>query len=262
MADLKVLDKFFEDKTFINGERLSVADLAFVSSVKYLYEKALNNKDKSGYSNFNRYYNTVINQPEFKKVANLELYKSEPAKPAAPAQSGADIMDALEKAQSKPKDPFTLLPATTFDFDDYKRNFSNNPPEVYLPYFWEKFDAENCSIWLCDYKYNDELGLVFMSSNLIRGALQRLDKARKQSFGSMCVFGEDNKNAIAGLWVWRGQDLMFKLSDDWQVDYESYEWKKLDPKSDETKQLVDQFFKQDDNMMYKGMKLADAKIFK
>lgn len=263
MADLQALDKFFEDKTFINGHRLSVADLAFVSSVKYLYEKALGNKSKSTYKNFNRYYNTVINQPSFKNVANLELFKKEAAAPqAAAAPSGADLMDALEKAQSKPKDPFTTLPATKFDFDDFKRSFSNNPPEVYLPYFWEKFDSENCSIWTCDYKFNEELGLVFMSSNLVRGALQRLDKARKQSFGSMVVFGEDNSNIISGLWVWRGQDLMFNLTEDWQVDYESYDWKKLDPKSDETKKLVDLFFKQDDGAVYKGKKLADAKIFK
>lgn len=260
MADLKELDKFFEDKTFINGERLSVADFAFVSSVKHVYEKELGNQSKAMYTNFNRYYNTITNQPDFKNLANLELFKK--SSPQPPTQSGADLMDALEKAESKPKDPFAVLPKTTFDFDDYKRMFSNNPPEKYLPYFWEKFDAENCSIWLCDYKYNEDLNLVFMSSNLVRGALQRLDKARKQSFGSMVVFGEDKSNLIAGLWVWRGQDLMFKLTEDWQVDYESYDWKKLDPKSEETKKLVELFFKQDAETVYKGKKLADGKIFK
>lgn len=263
MATLQALDKFFEDKTFINGERLTVADLAFVSSVKYVYEKALGDQSKAAYRNFNRYYNTVINQPEFKKVASLELYKTKAsAAPTATEPSGADILDAIEKQQSKPKDPFAVLPATIFDFDDFKRRYSNNPPEDYLPYFWEKFDPENCSIWLCDYKYNDELGLAFMSSNLVRGALQRLDKARKQSFGSMVVFGEDHSNIIAGLWVWRGQDLMFNLTEDWQVDYESYDWKKLDPKSEETKKLVELFFKQSDDSVYKGKKYNDGKIFK
>lgn len=262
-ATLKALDKFFEDKTFINGERLTVADLAFISSAKYVYEKALNNASRSEYKNFNRYYNTVINQPEFKNVANLELFKAQQQAPSASSQqASADLLEQLEKAEAKPKDPFTTLPATTFDFDDFKRKYSNNPPEEYLPYFWEKFDAENCSIWQCDYKFSDELGLVFMSSNLVRGALQRLDKARKQSFGSMVVFGQDNDNTIAGLWIWRGQDLMFKLTEDWQVDYESYDWKKLDPKADETKQLVDMFFKQSEDLVYKGKKYADGKIFK
>lgn len=261
MADLQALDKFFEDKTFINGERLSVADLAFVSSVKHVYEKAVAD-NKAAFRNFNRYYNTVVNQPQFKDVDNLQLFQRAAQKPVESAAAAADLMEALEKAESKPKDPFAVLPPTTFNFDDYKRRYSNNPPEDYLPYFWEKFDPEGCSIWLCEYKFSEELGLTFMSSNLVRGALQRLDKARKQSFGSMAVFGEDHKNTIAGLWVWRGQDLMFKLTEDWQVDYESFDWKKLDPKADETKQLVELFFKQDDGAEYKGKKLADGKIFK
>lgn len=253
---LAKLDKFFEDKTFINGERVSVGDLAFVASFKSSGIKT------DGYRNLARYINTVTAQPDFKGVT-VDSFK-QAAKPTKAAQqsaeSSADLMEALEKA--KPKDPFAVLPPTPFDFDDYKRRYSNNPPEDYLPYFWEKFDPETCSIWLCDYKYSSELGLAFMSSNLVRGALQRLDKARKQSFGSMVVFGEDNKNHIAGLWVWRGQDLMFKLSDDWQVDYESYEWKKLDPKSDETKKLVELFFKQSEDSEYQGKKYNDGKIFK
>lgn len=249
MATLDALDNFFKDKTFINGERLSVADLVFVASLKKDYKK-------TNHRNFNRYYNTVLNQPQFKSAAPLEF------KDNAPKESAADIMDALEKAQSKPKDPFVALPATTFDFDDYKRRFSNNPPSDYLPYFWEKFDSVNCSIWLCEYKFSNDLTLTFMSSNLVRGALQRLDKARKQSLGSMVVFGEDNANTIAGLWIWRGQDLMFKLTEDWQVDYESYNWTKLDPNSEETKKLVEQFLVQDDNLVYKGKKIADGKIFK
>lgn len=255
MTDQK-LDKFFEDKTYILGDRLSVIDLAFVSNIK-----RLGGKRDPKLRNLNRYYNTVINQPDFKNESSAPAPTSAAA-PKAADKASLDLMEALEKAESKPKDPFSTLPATKFDFDDYKRRFSNNPPENYLPYFWEKFDPENCSIWLCDYKFSKDLGLAFMSSNLIRGALQRLDKARKQSFGSMVVFGEDSNNHIAGLWVWRGQDLMFKLTEDWQVDYESYDWKKLDPNSEETKGLVELFFKQDENSVYQGKKFNDGKIFK
>ena len=254
MSTIKDLDKFLEDKTFIHGERLTVADLAFASALKNALTGPLAGTDLSSFKNFNRYYNTVINQSEFKGADNLDLFKN--------AQSGADIMEALENAQKKPKDPFEVLPATTFNFDDYKRNYSNNPANIYLPYFWEKFDATNCSIWLCEYKYSNELGLSFMSSNLVRGALQRLDKARKNSFGSMVVFGEDNNNTIAGLWVWRGQELMFNLSEDWQVDYESFDWRKLDPQSDETRKLVDMFFQQKEDSEWKGKKYCDGKIFK
>lgn len=273
MTDFKALDKFFENKSFISGERLSVADLAFVSSIKSLYDSnKLDSKAKDKFTNFVRYYNTIVNQPEFKKAEDLKVFtvaasapkpakaaQSGDAKPAA-AATGEDLLDQIEKAESKSKDPFNDFPVGNFVLDDFKRKYSNFPPVESIPYFWEKFDPEHYSIWFCDYKYNDELGLAFMSCNLIKGMFQRLDKMRKNSFGSVCLFGEDHKSIIAGLWIWRGQGLAFELSPDWQVDYESYAWRKLDPKADETKQLVDTFFKQEGE--YNGYKINDGRIFK
>ena len=43
------------------------------------------------------------------------------------------------------------------------------------------------------------------------GMFQRLDRMRKNAFGSMVLFGADYKSQIAGLWCWRGQDLAFKV---------------------------------------------------
>jgi len=141
----------------------------------------------------------------------------------------------------KEKDPFAAMPKGTFDMDDFKRFYSNNDEDKSVPYFWEKFDKENYSIWRCDYKYNDELTMVFMSCNLIGGMFQRLEKLRKNAFASMALFGENNNSTISGIWVWRGHELAFELSQDWQIDYSSYDWKKLDANSAETKAMVDQY---------------------
>lgn len=100
-----------------------------------------------------------------------------------------------------------------------------------------------------------------MSSNLIGGMFQRLDKMRKQAFSSVCLFGEDNNSTISGVWVWRGQELAFPLSADWQIDYESYEWKKLDASSEETKKLVTQYFSWE-GADKAGRKFNQGKIFK
>merc|ERR1712055_769373 len=113
--------------------------------------------------------------------------------------------------------------------DDWKKVYSNEDIKtVATPYFFDKFDAENCSVWFCEYNYNDELSLIFMSMNLIGGFFQRLDRMRKHAFGSMCIFGENNMSSISGVWCWRGQDLAFELSEDLKVDYEYYTWRKLD----------------------------------
>ena len=144
--------------------------------------------------------------------------------------------------------------------DDFKRFYSNNPEDKAIDYFWEKFDKENYSIWFSEYKYPEDLTLVFMTCNLMSGMMQRLDKMRKNAFGNLLLFGEDNKNTITGLWFWRGQDLAFELSDDWKVDYESYSWRKLDPNSDETKALVKQYLTWEGE--FKGLKFNQGKCFK
>merc|ERR1711970_205178 len=162
-----------------------------------------------------------------KKEAKKEAPKKEAAPPPAP----------------KPKDPISSLPAGSFNMDEFKRFYSNNDENLSVPYFWEKFDKENYSIWMGEYKYDDELSKIFMTCNLVGGMFQRLEKLRKNAFASVCVFGKDGANAISGVWVWRGHELVFPLCPDWQIDYESYDWRKLDANTDETKKLVNQYFK-------------------
>ncbi len=84
-----------------------------------------------------------------------------------------------------------MLPPSSLNLDDWKRFYSNNDtrPNA-INWFWEHFDPEGYSIWRVDYKYNDELTKVFMSSNLIGGFFNRLERARKYAFGSLVVLGE------------------------------------------------------------------------
>lgn len=49
------------------------------------------------------------------------------------------------------------------------------------------------------------------------GMFQRLEKLKKNAFASVCLFGTDNNSTISGIWVWRGHELAFTLSPDWQA---------------------------------------------
>lgn len=53
--------------------------------------------------------------------------------------------------------------------DDFKRCYSNEDEAKSIPYFFEKFDKENYSIWFGEYKFKEELKKVYMSCNLITG---------------------------------------------------------------------------------------------
>lgn len=298
-ATLTALNSRLVNQTFLVGERLTLADIVVLATLLSAYEKVLDPSFRAPFGSLTRWFNTVLNQPQVKavvkgftmcaKVAEIDPKKfaefqaktggaqqqqqKEPKekkeKKPAPAKKEkeaepAEELDAAELAlaeEPKSKDPFDAMPKGTFNFDDFKRCYSNEDEAKSIPYFFEKFDPEHYSIWYGEYKYPEELTKVFMSCNLITGMFQRLDKMRKQAFSSVCLFGEDNNSTISGVWVWRGQDLAFELSPDWQVDYEVYDWKKLDPKSEETKKLVTQYFSWSGTDS-KGRKFNQGKIFK
>ncbi|KAJ6637684.1 Elongation factor 1-gamma [Pseudolycoriella hygida] len=297
-AALTVLNKHLLNNTFLVGERISLADIIVFANLLHLYQYVLEPSARSAYGNVNRWFVTILNQTqvqavvknfslcakaiefdpkkyaEFTNKSGGQAKQQEPKKekkekkpappPAKTVPEPAEELDAAELAlaeEPKSKDPFDALPKGTFNMDDYKRCYSNEEETVSIPYFWEKFDPENYSIWFGEYKYSGELTKVFMSCNLIAGMYQRLDKMRKQAFASMCLFGEDNNSTISGVWVWRGQELAFKLSPDWQIDYEVYDWKKLDPSSGETKELVKQYFSWTGTDK-EGRKFNQGKIFK
>merc|ERR1711956_82435 len=218
------------------------------------------------FGNVNRWFTTIVNQPQVKKVVGAVVMAEKMAQFDAAkfaelnkASAGGDSGKKDKKKAEKPKQE--AMPKGNWDMDDFKRFYSNNDEDKSVPYFWEKFDKENFSIWRCDYKYNDELAMVFMSCNLMGGMYQRLDKLRKNAFASMALFGENNNSTISGVWVWKGQDLAFELSPDWQIDYNSYEWKKLDADSAETKEMVNNYLCWTGNDSA-GRKFNQGKIFK
>lgn len=296
---LAVLDQHLTKNTYLVGERITLADIAVFTTLLQLFENVLEAEDRKKVTAVTRWFTTMLNQPQVKAVVKdfkqctkaltfdaakfaafqagsgaaaggaAQAKKDKPKKEAAaPAKKKeaepAEELDATELAlrgEPDAKDPFAALPKGKFDMDDFKRFYSNEAEEKSIPYFWDKFDAENYSIWFGEYKYNEELTKPFMSCNLIGGMYQRLDKMRKQAFSSMCLFGTDNDSTISGVWVWRGQDLAFKLSPDWQIDYEVYDWKKLDPAAPETKNLVKQYFSWEGTDK-QGRKFNQGKIFK
>ena len=104
------------------------------------------------------------------KVVKEEKKKDKKEKPKE--ENPAEEMDAAEQAlleEPKSKDPFDEMPKGSFNMDDFKRFYSNNEESKSIPYFWEKFDKANYSIWYGEYKYPNELTKAFMSCNLITG---------------------------------------------------------------------------------------------
>merc|ERR1712240_626886 len=271
-------------KTFLVGERLTLADIAVACTMLSLYKQVLDPAFRKPFTNVNRWFTTVVNQPNAKavlgqvdlctKMAEFDAKKfaefsgkgdnKKEKKEKAPKQEAKKQPEKKkeeEKPVEKKADPFEKMPKGTFDLEEWKRFYSNNDEPESVKWFWEHFDHENYSIWRGDYKYNDELTMVFMSCNLIGGMFQRLEKLKKNAFASCCLFGKDNDSTISGIWVFKGHELAFELDDNWQIDYASYNWKKLDSKSDETKAQVAQYWKWEGNDA-QGRPFNQGKILK
>jgi elongation factor 1-gamma len=290
------LNEYLKTRTFLVGERISFADISLAADLLLAYQYVADESFRQPFANVNRWFLTVVNQQHFKSVtgevklavkapefdakkhaehkqkqqqakpAAAAKPKEQPkpaaaAKPAAAKGNDEEEEDDLLAQEPKQNDPFAEMPKGTFNMDEFKRTYSNNDTvTVALPYFWQHFEKDFYSLWYCEYKYASELQQVFMSSNLIGGMFQRIEKLRKNAFASMAVFGENNNNTIAGVWFWKGQGLAFPLSPDWTTDYESYEWRKLNPEDENDKKLVNNFFLWEGDV--KGLKFNTGKIFK
>ena len=195
---MNVLEQHLLINTFLVGERLTLADLFAVSILgrgfQYLFDKAW----RSANPNVTRWYETVYNQPLYTDVAGKLNFIDEAIKNQAPAKKegeGKKPKEAAPKKEKEPtkpkakevdndeeeeddapaapkaKHPLEALPKPSLVLDDWKRKYSNEETrEVALPWFWENFKPDEYSLWKVDYKYNDELTMIFMTSNLIGNA--------------------------------------------------------------------------------------------
>jgi len=312
---LSALNAHLQFKTYLVGERITLADICVMSNLLLAYKWVLDPDFRAGFNNVTRWFVTMVNQKPVKKVigdftlcskmaqfdpkktaelntssaggpggggggkakkeAKKEKKEKTPTRPAVTEEALADDDEPAAAAPKKEKDPFAAFPKSPFVLDEFKRVYSNEDIATRaIPHFWDNFDAENFSIWLCEYKFPQDLGLMFQSENLITGMFQRLDKLNKNAFASVGVFGKSRDAQIQGLWVWRGAELVFPLSVNWKVDYESYDWHRLDPAAETTKAKVRAFFLHEEEAQeykpfdaskhakYAGHKLYSASILK
>ena len=233
-------------------------------------------KFRHDHPNFTRWYETVYNQPIYTAVVDKlsfidEAVKYTPPKKEAPpkaaAKPKAKEVDEDEEDEAppppKPKHPLEALPKPTLVLDDWKRKYSNaETREEALPWFWENFKSDEYSLWRVDYKYNDELTHVFMTSNLIGGFFARLEASRKYIFGAASVYGVANDSVVVGAFVIRGQEALPAF--DVAPDYESYAFTKLDPTKKADREFVDDQWAWDKPVDVKGKEYpwADGKVFK
>ncbi|WFD35553.1 hypothetical protein MCUN1_002409 [Malassezia cuniculi] len=277
---LKVFEGYIVKHTFAVGDALTLADITLASDLYMLFHGLVGADWRAKYPHTMRYYNTMIAQRPIKetfpdeplreetiKYTPPKKEKKEEAAPAAAAAGGAAAGAAAAAApaaaepapkKEKAKNPLDLLPPSSFVLDEWKRTYMNEDTRAKaLPWFYEHFDPEGFSIWRFDFKYNEELTQIFMSSNQISGFFSRLEESRKYVMGTGGVFGTANNSVIAGVFVARGKDAnVFNCA----PDIDSYTLTPLDITKDEDKKFFEDVLAWEATI--DGKPWADGKIFR
>jgi elongation factor 1-gamma len=256
---LNTLEGHLSSRTFFVGERITLADIFIASIVQKAVSVTIDAPLRAKLPNLIRHLETIVNQPKLKAIFGETTYAEKaiqfvpPAKekkPAAPTAAAAPKAEKKPKekpkekavedddddepsvpAEPKAKNPLDDLPKSTFNLEDWKRAYSNKEtrgPGGAIEWFYEHFDYTGFSVWRVDFKYNEELTVVFKSSNQITGFFNRLEASRKYLFGSIGVLGTANDSVISGTFILRGQDAQPVV--DAAPDWESYSYTKLDVK--------------------------------
>nr|CAD1840934.1 unnamed protein product [Ananas comosus var. bracteatus] len=234
---LNALNTHLASNTYLVGHSVTLADIIMTCNIYFGFARILTKSFTSEFPHVERYFWTLVNQPNFAKVlgdvkqaetvppvqsqkkpaqqpkepAKPKEAKKEPKKEAAPKPKVQETVEEEEEApKPKPKNPLDLLPPSKMILDEWKRLYSNtktNFREVAIKGFWDMYDPEGYSLWFCDYKYNDENTVSFVTLNKVSGFLQRMDLARKYAFGKMLVIGSEPPYKVKGLWLFRGTEI-------------------------------------------------------
>lgn len=290
---LGALNTYLASNTYLVGHSVTLADIIMTCNLTLGFSRIMTKSFTSEFPHVERYFWTMVNLPNFHKIlgevkqaeslppvqsAKKLLQAQEPTKPKDKVESKKDANYEVKKEATKPKaeaaaeeeeapkpkpkNPLDLLPPSKMVLDEWKRLYSNtktNFREVAIKGFWDMYDPEGYSLWFCDYKYNEENTVSFVTLNKVGGFLQRMDLARKYAFGKMLVIGSEPPFKVKGLWLFRGQEVPQFVIDEC-YDMELYEWKKVDITDEAQKERVNQMI--EDHEPFEGEALLDAKCFK
>ncbi|XP_057976759.1 elongation factor 1-gamma-like [Malania oleifera] len=290
---LAALNTHLASNTYLVGHSVTLADIIMTCNLYLGFSRIMTRSFTLEFPHVERYFWTMVNQPNFSKIlgkvkqtesvpsvqsARKSSQPKEPAKSKPKDEAKKEAKKEVQKESEKPKveesnqeeeapkpkakNPLDLLPPSKMVLDEWKRLYSNtktNFREVAIKGFWDMYDPEGYSLWFCDYKYNDENTVSFVTLNKVSGFLQRMDLARKYAFGKMLVIGSGPPFKVKGLWLFRGPEIPQFVLDEC-YDMELYDWKKVDISDEAQKERVNQMI--EDYEPFEGEPLLDAKCFK
>jgi elongation factor 1-gamma len=275
---LKIIEKELENKEYIIGNKISIADIKLFSSLRYLMILYLPEQMRNKlYPKINKWYEKIMNTSEainaygrtilckniikpYNGIINKNIEKIE-------NNQKKDKKDKKENIQKnkeikKEKEPYIpsilelprynikpiennildLLPESKFDLDKFKIEFlKNNNKKNGMKYFWKNYDPDGYSLWFIEYNNDINECITLFRTCIIKGnILEQLKYFKKYCFGVLGVYGNDSDYKIKGCLLWKGNEIPEEIKN---IDcYNKLNIRKLDYNQKKDQQLVHDYW--------------------
>mmetsp|Transcript_62632 Transcript_62632/g.135664 ORF Transcript_62632/g.135664 Transcript_62632/m.135664 type:complete len:440 (+) Transcript_62632:59-1378(+) len=203
-----------------------------------------------------------------KKGGEQQPKKEKKAKePKAEKPKPAKVEEPEEEAPKPKKEEhvFKIMDKerpSAFSMDTWKKTYSNcDNYETAIEEFWNTFDAEGWSLFRGDYNFDKDNSVLFMTSNLIGGFIQRTEEIRKWLFGTMTIRGTAEKGGmkISAYFLIRGDSIAPLVACNDDAEY--YTWTKVGtPVSAEDKAKIFEYWTSETSL--EGEPLLDSRVYK
>lgn len=248
-AKLAILNAHLAGRTYMVGERLTVADIAIASVLVECFKRVLSPMARDKFAHVTRWFLTLVNQDFWKKV-----------------QGDIKLCEVAEKPETgkKQKD---IWAKKKMNLDAIKRIFKdrNKDFETQIAEFWGGFEKDTTaySLYTSEYNYNDQNTDDMKVDNLITGYLQRLEMVKKEVFGTINAWGiEETKGPFImnTAFVFVGEEAPKRYYE--VPDADSYTLTKIDPTNPADKKKFEAYLGRAINMTFDGkdMPLYKRKI--
>ena len=275
---LKIIEKELENKEYIIGNKISIADIKLFSSLRYLMILYLPEQMRNKlYPKINKWYEKIMNTSEAINAYGRTILCKNIIKPyngiinknieKIDNNQKKDKKDKKENIQKnkeikKEKEPYIpsilelprynikpiennildLLPESKFDLDKFKIEFlKNNNKKNGMKYFWKNYDPDGYSLWFIEYNNDINECITLFRTCIIKGnILEQLKYFKKYCFGVLGVYGNDSDYKIRGCLLWKGNEIPEEIKN---IDcYNKLNIRKLDYNQKKDQQLVHDYW--------------------
>lgn len=267
---LKILNNVLANSTYLVGQSPTIADAVIFSALLDMYSTLFSPNYIKNFKNVTRWFLTLAHNPVFASVVGEVTIATEETKAVLPKKKQQQPKKKQQQQKkekkpkvAKPKHWAALLPKSTMIMDVEKKRFFSKQPfnENFFSEFWPKFDAAGYCFYSIHYQYDDDNKEFWKTQNQVGMYVQRLDAARKYTFGAMMINGDSEEQGpwkVEGVFLYRGTEVAKEMMD--VPDSEYYTFKKIDVSTPENKAIIEAYYQGEKTAS--GDTILDRRYFK